>query len=498
MDATRFDVSLSAAGQLVGERRPRRSRLTRFAAVGVSLTMLLAACGGGGQTQSPGGGGTSQAPSSPDGGSPAGGSPGGGGSAEPGGSGGTGGLTLQPPSNPVELTLWNALTGPDGEAFNTIVDRFNAETPNVQVTVATQPGAEFQQRLEAAASAGQLPQLAVLGYDQIPLNAENALITPLDDFVQQTGLQGSDFSEDTWNAGQWKDQRFGIPINAHTLTFFWNKAIFREAGLDPEAGPTNREEFETALRAINDKTDVPGYMVVASGGAANFLQGLVFATLFYQGGGEWTNADFTEATYNSEAGVQAAEYLASLVNDFGAPKVESDAEINAFKAGENGMLFAGIWETRANSEALGDDLGVGPVPQFFGPGVWAGSHNLTVLEGVEGDQRQGAYYFIEWFNQQSLEFANGGQIPALKSVREELSQSNEGLLPLIAKVAPQFEDARFLPTIPGGGDLLFLENGAAEAAVKVINGQASAQDALDQSAEYFTQILQESKQQYGY
>lgn len=495
MDATGFDPTLPVTAPPI--RRPGRSRFAKLGALGLAASLAIAACGGGGGTQSPGGGGggTSQAPS---------GSAGGGGtSAEPSGSGGGGGgggtgMTLQPPANPVELTLWNALTGPDGEAFNEIVDRFNQETPNVQVTVATQPGPEFQQRLEAAASANQLPQLAVLGYDQIPLNAENGLITPIDDFVEQAGLQAADFSEDVWNAGQWKDQRFGAPINAHTLTFFWNKAIFREAGLDPEAGPTNREEFEAALTAINDKTDKPGYMVVASGGPANFLQGLVFSTLFYQGGGQWTNEDFSQATFNSEAGVAAAEYIASLVNDFGAPKVEADAEINAFKAGDNGMLFAGIWETRANSEALGDELGVGPVPQFFGPGVWAGSHNLTVLEGAEGDQRQGAYYFMEWFNQQSLEFANGGQIPALKSVRDELETSDEGLLPLIAKIAPQFEDARFLPTIPGAGALMDGEQGSAEAAIKVINGQASAQEALDQSAAYYTQILQESKQQYGY
>jgi len=69
----------------------------------------------------------------------------------------------------------------------------------------------------------------------------------------------------------------------------------------------------------------------ASGPGALFLLGIQFASLFYQGGGEWTNADYTQATFNSPAGVQAAEYLAHLVNELRVPKVESDAEINAFQ-----------------------------------------------------------------------------------------------------------------------------------------------------------------------
>ncbi len=88
--------------------------------------------------------------------------------------------------------------------------------------------------------------------------------------------------------------------------FFYNKALFEEAGLDPESPPTDQESFEAAITAISEQTDADGYQMVASGDGANFPVGIQFATLFYQGGGEWTNGDFTEATFNSDAGVQAA------------------------------------------------------------------------------------------------------------------------------------------------------------------------------------------------
>jgi multiple sugar transport system substrate-binding protein len=475
----------------------RRARLATLGAIGLTLSLLLGACSSGDQTQSPGGGGgaTPAATSSAD----TGGSPGASGEASPGASGGGGEGSIQPPEGDVALTVWNPFTGPDGNFFNDIVESFNSEHPNIQVTVQTQPGAEYVQRLEAAASANQLPHVIAAGYDALPGLVENQIVVPIDDLASQGGYGPDLFPEAIWNAGQWKDQRVGIPIDTHPMVFFYNKAIFEEAGLDPESPPTDQESFEAAITAINEKTDKDGYQMVASGPGANFLVGIQFATLFYQGGGQWTNEDYSEATFNSEAGVQAAEYLAHLVTDLGVPKVESDAEINAFQQGNNGMVWSGIWESTRYNDALGEDLGVAPVPQIFGEGVWGGSHNLAVTAAADADPnlKQAAYYFIDWFSRNSLQWGAAGQIPARNDVREQVEGSDEGLLPIVAQIVPMAEQVQFLPSIPGGGDLLFVGQGAGEAATLAINGN-DAKQALDAAAEYNTQVLQQNKERYGF
>jgi multiple sugar transport system substrate-binding protein len=479
-------------------RSPRQGRfgprdgISRWAAILGTLVIVVAACSGGdgGASASPGGAEPSAA--APSDAAPSDG-------AAPSASGDAGGA-LQPPASPVELVVWNPFTGPDGNFFNQIVEEFNAATPNVQVTVQTQVGAEYIAKLEAAASANELPHVIAAGYDALPQLVENGIVTPIDDLATQAGLDASDFPEAIWNAGQWKDQRVGIPIDTHTMNFYYNKALFEEAGLDPESPPTTREEFEAAIAAVQENTDADGYQMVASGPGANFLVGIQFAALFYQGGGEWTNADFTEATFNSEAGVQAAAYLKHLVDDLGVPKVESDAEINAFQQGNNAMVMSGIWETTRYNDALGEDLGVAPIPSIFGEGTWGGSHNLAVTAAAEGDLRTGAYYFIDWFSRNSLQWGAAGQIPARNEVRESpefQNASGEGLLPLIAQVAPLAESVKFLPTIPGGGDLLFVANGAGEAATFAINGTDPKQ-ALDAAATFNTQILNENKTRYGF
>jgi multiple sugar transport system substrate-binding protein len=486
VDVSELDLTTSAPTR--GSTRPggrRRTRVAALGALGLSLSLALGACtGNNNQTQSPGGGGASQPPA--------------GGSAEPGGSPGGGG-GLQPPEGEAQLTLWNPFTGPDGTFFAEIVDSFNAEHPNIQVTVETQPGAEYIQRLEAAASANQLPHVIAAGYDALPGLTENQIVVPIDDLASAGGYGPDMFPEAIWNAGQWKDQRVGIPIDTHPMVFFYNKALFEEAGLDPESPPTDMESFEAAITAINEQTDADGYQMVASGPGANFLVGIQFATLFYQGGGEWTNADYTEATFNSDAGVQAAEYLAHLVTDLNVPKVESDAEINAFQQGNNAMVWSGIWESTRYNDALGEDLGVAPVPQIFGEGVWGGSHNLAVTAAAAEDEtlKQAAYYFIDWFSQNTLQWGAAGQIPARNDVREQVEGSTDGLLPIVAQIVPMAEQVQFLPSIPGGGDLLFIGQGAGEAATLAINGN-DAKQALDAAAEYNTQVLVQNKERYGF
>jgi len=317
-----------------------RLRSSRFVAILAVLALTLAACSGGddGSSTAPG---DSEAP---------------GASQAPGESGGaTGGF--EAPTENVELTLWNPFTGPDGDFFTQIVEDFNAATPTCQVTVETKVGGEYAAQLEAAASANELPHVIAAGYDALSGHVENGIVVPIDDFAEQGGYGPDLFPEAIWNAGEWKGQRVGIPIDTHTMNLYYNKALFEEAGLDPESAPADEASFEEAITAIGENTDASGYQVVGSGPGGNFLAGIQFAALFYQGGGEWTNEDFTEVTFNSEAGVQAAEYLAHLASDLDAPVVESDAEINAFQQGQNGMVMSGIWETTRYSEALGEDLG---------------------------------------------------------------------------------------------------------------------------------------------
>jgi multiple sugar transport system substrate-binding protein len=393
---------------------------------------------------------------------------------------------VQPPTTAVTLEFWNPFTGPDGAFMQALVDQFNDETETVQVNVTTQ--GDYYTVLRTASEEHNLPQVAIMHVDAIPAHARDGIVTPIGDLADQLGLSGTDFTEPVWNGGIFDGERYSIPLDIHTLTFYWNKKLFRDAGLDPESPPTDRESFVSAATAITALGgDAAGYRQISTN---NFLAGIVWATLFYQGGGQLTSEDGMTATYNSEAGTQAAEFMRSMIADGISPEgVAGDDEIIAFQQGTSGMVLSGIWETTRYAEALGDDLGAGPVPNIFGQGVWAGSHQLVVprQETDDANIRQGAYYFIDWISRHSVEWAKGGQIPARASVRESAEFQ---AIPYISAIAAQADAARFPPAIPAISDLIFGANGAGESALRVVAGE-EAQPVFDQSVEQYTQFLQE-------
>jgi multiple sugar transport system substrate-binding protein len=404
-------------------------------------------------------------------------------------------LALQPPATAVKLDFWNPFTGGDGPFLRGIVDKFNTETANVKVTFTTQK--DLYGSLHAALAAKRLPHVSIVHLDAIPQNAADGIFQPIDDLITALGLSDKDFTPDVWKNGLYKDHRYGVPLDTHTLSFYWNKALFTKAGLDPEKPPANKDEFVAAAKAITDKAGVPGFQVVQGGGGANFLLGIEWATTFYQGGGQWTNADFSEATINSEAGVQSSLFWKSLVDQGISPKgTESDSEIAAFKQGKNGMVMSGIWETNGYIDALKADLGAGPVPQIFGKGVWSGSHNMGITtKQMSEDEKKGAQYFIAWISEHSLDWAKAGQIPARQSV---VQSAEFKALPAIPAIAAQQPDARFFPPFPAAGDLLFGPQGAGQAAVAAVTGKKDAKVALDEAVVQLSKQLKTNKAKYGF
>jgi multiple sugar transport system substrate-binding protein len=473
-----------AAG--LSERSVSRRDLLKLAGLGAgfaALSPIIAACGGGK---------SSAAPAGASGGTGAGASGGAGGSAAAGGSGS---IAIQPPSTAVNLDFWNPFTGGDGPYLKKIVDQFNSETPNVKVKFSTQK--DLYGSLHAAKAANKLPQVSIVHLDAIPQNAADGIFQPIDDFITTLGLTEKDFTADVWKNGLYKDHRYGVPLDTHTLSFYWNKKLFRDAGLDPEKPPTNKDEFIAAAQAITQKAGVPGFMVVQGGGGANFLLGIEWATTFYQQGGQWTNEDFSQSLINSDAGVNSSTFWKSLVDQGISPKgTESDSEIAAFKQGKNGMVMSGIWETNGYIDALKDDLGGGPVPQLFGKGVWSGSHHMGITtREMSADEKQGAQYFIAWISEHSLEWAKAGQIPARQSV---VNSAEFKALPIVSAIQAQQPDAKFFPPFPAAGDALFGPQGAGQAAVAAVTGKKDAKAALDEAATNITKQLQANKAKYGF
>jgi multiple sugar transport system substrate-binding protein len=395
--------------------------------------------------------------------------------------------TLPEDCGTVSLEYWNPFTGPDGPFMGQLVDAFNAANPNIVVTMTTQ--SEYYTQLSTAAASGTLPDVAIVHADQIATQVYRNVLRPIDSIVEEAGINGEDFPEAVWNAGEVNGSRYSIPLDIHPMTMFVNMDLLTAAGLD--TAPTNAEEFAAVAAALTSG-DNNGFLITAG-----FPIRQIFEMLLYQFGGTAFNEDGTEATWNSEAGVMAAQWLLDTQAAYSQPNLEVDAELNAFKGGTVGMIWNGIWQTtNVTGEGVFFDGVAVPVPQLgTQPAVWAGSHQLTLPTQPDEDlcRDTAAGIFIRYLLDNSVTWAQAGQLPANNVVRE--SEEFAEVHPQAEIAAGSAEHVFFPPSVPGITDAY---GPLDEAIGALMSGNATdVQAELDNAAQRANQILEQNRETFS-
>jgi multiple sugar transport system substrate-binding protein len=394
--------------------------------------------------------------------------------------------TAEAPCGTVHLEYWHPYTGPDGPFMAKMVEDFNATHPDIQVTGTAQ--SDYYTQLGTAQAADILPDVAIIHAELVATQVFRNILRPIDDLITEMDVQSSDFPEAVWNEGDVAGHRYSIPLDIHPMTVFYHADLLKAAGL--ESAPTTAEEFEKIAGAAFGE-GAKGYMI--TGG---FPVQQIFQQLLHQFGGSEFNADVTKATWNSEAGIKALQWMVDAQAKWSEPNLEVDAEVNAFKTGQVALIWNGIWQiANLTGDAVEFDGKATGVPQIGTQmAVWAGSSQLTlpVHKTVDPCKDKAAAVFMKYLLDNSVIWSKAGQIPASKTVR---SSAEFKLIEPQASIAPSVEYAFFIPSVPGIGDAL---GPLGEAVGAVMNGiETDIKKALDSSVERANQILEENKNTYG-
>lgn len=388
---------------------------------------------------------------------------------------------------PVELSYWNGFTGGDGPFMEQMVEDFNAEHENIKVVSNTMQWADFYQRLPAAVTAGEGPDVGVMHLDQLATMAARNVIVPVDNLVSGLELTADDFTEEVWNAAVYKDQRFGVPLDVHSLAMYYNTEHFEKAGITE--APTDAASFEDALAKLKEAGfENPFWM------PAKWPAHLMNLSLLWQNGGDPYNAEEATATFDSEAGVEALSWQTSMVEDGYSPSgVAIDSQYVAFKNGETSITWDGIWQLN-DLDASGLPYAAAPIPTIGeDDAVWANSHNFFLPRQAtpDADKQAAAQVFIAWMSENSDEWAKSGMIPARESVRAS------GVLDGMPQeaIAENIDAMRFLPAVPGIGTV---QAETLEVAVSnAILGEQEPEQALTEAAEQATTLMEENQASFG-
>ncbi|HWL17616.1 MAG TPA: extracellular solute-binding protein, partial [Opitutus sp.] len=148
----------------------------------------------------------------------------------------------------VVVDYWEKWGGFEAEAMQAIIDDFNRSQDRIEVRFLTISPIDV--KLMLAASGGNPPDLAGLWEYNIPDFADKGALLPLDQQLARAGLGAEHYVPAYWELGRHRGFTWGLPSTPGCVALYYNKRLFREAGLDPDQPPRTLAELEAMSRRL--------------------------------------------------------------------------------------------------------------------------------------------------------------------------------------------------------------------------------------------------------
>ncbi len=363
-------------------------------------------------------------------------------------------------------------TGKGIQLQNELIKQWEAENEGYTVEVEFVPWGQCQEKSTSLASAGNPPAISYMGSRTLKQLAKNDLIIPVDmTEEEQASYAAPILATITSDGKQW-----GLPRAFSTKALYYNKDLFKAAGLDPENPPKTWDEMYEAAKAIKEKTDSDGFGLAAASFDNTMHQ---FMNYVYTNGGEVIN-DKGEIVFNSENNVEALAFygkMASVSQD--GPIAYDRAKLRPlFSESRIGMFISGPWERSQIKEDINWGVTTIPVGPKGKPGTLLITDSLAVFKnsGVESQALSLAKLLTNSENQMAFELAEG--YTPLRDLPEV-----KGLI----DTDPTWK--AFLDSIPTGGpepfvtDYVGLQDAINEAVQSVVLEEVDAAEAVETAAE---------------
>ena len=275
-----------------------------------------------------------------------------------GGDGGSGSDGAEASSGPIKVWLSN---NPEEIAWGkAMVKEWNAANSDQKITAQEIPaGKTSEEVIGAAITAGNAPCLVFnTSPAAVPQFQKQGGLVALDGFDGATEYieerSGS-------SAEQYKSpdgSYYQIPWKQNPVMIFYNKDLFKKAGLDPENPPLKTyDEFLAASKKIVDSGAAPS--AIAPSPTSEFFQSWFdFYPLYAaESGGKQTIED-GKATFNDEAGKDVWNFWAEMFEKGYSPKEKYEGD--SFLDKKAAMAVVGPWAIAVYGEDV--NWGVVPVP----------------------------------------------------------------------------------------------------------------------------------------
>ena len=287
-----------------------------------------------------------------------------------------------------------AVGGPITKIIDGFAADFEKENPGIKVKPIY--SGTYQETIAKALTAhksGTPPVMCVLlSTDMFTLIDEDAIV-PFDGFDTKAFYPA--FMANSQTGGK----VWGIPFQRSTIVLYWNKELFKEAGLDPNKPPANWKEMTEYAQKLTKRDSSGnvtqwGVQIPSSGFPYWLFQGLTTTN-----GVELMNSAGTETYFDKPEVIEALQYWVDLGRKY---KVMPTGVIEWGTTPKDFFekKIAMMWTTTGNLTNVRNnakfEFGVAMLPEKKRRGSPTGGGNFYVFKKSTKEQQQAALKFIKW------------------------------------------------------------------------------------------------------
>lgn len=160
----------------------------------------------------------------------------------------------------VDLTLWHSMGGTNGAALNSIVNDFNTKNSGIVKVTAQYQGKydDAINKLKTAETAGSGPNLMQIYELGLRFMIDSGWIIPIQDAVDASSWDIKQIEPNLAAYYTVNKKLYGMPFNSSTPILYYNKDVFKKAGLDVDNPPQTYDKIIEDAKIIKSKTGVDG------------------------------------------------------------------------------------------------------------------------------------------------------------------------------------------------------------------------------------------------
>lgn len=241
---------------------------------------------------------------------------------------------------PITLTMW---VNEDWlESYRFLVREYQKYRPNVTVKMFSFPWNTYWTKLRLALQNGTGPDV---------FHMHNSFLFELQPYLEPLpeALFGEQVLEKSfdWVMADGQSERYCVNLGCATGGIFYNKQLWRQAGLTDADIPSTWEELETLAMRLT-QYDANGKILVDGFNFKGETESLLFAMMAQKGQAVFNEA--SESRFLSGAGLESMEQLFRLVQQDRVCDMDQEPAKERFGMGKAAMIYG--WSWVANDLAL--------------------------------------------------------------------------------------------------------------------------------------------------